>query len=76
MAIFAIWTGLTKPIFTAPVDDEIMDSDSEEETVTVFVEGKPYPIEDINDTLVAKMSPQEKEAYIQIYQEHFSHIYD
>lgn len=61
---------------TATADDEIMDSDSDEESVTVFVEGKPYPIDEINDSLVAKMTPQEKEAYIQIYQENYSHMYE
>lgn len=53
-----------------------MDSDSDEESVTVFVEGKPYPIDEIYDSLVAKMTPQEKEAYIQIYQDNYSHMYE
>lgn len=47
-----------------------MDSDdSDEESPAVMVAGKPYPLDEINDTLVAQMTPQEKEAYIQIYQE-------
>lgn len=59
-------------------DDEIMgsDSDSGDDSVTVFVEGKAYPIDEINDALVAKMTPQEKEMYIQIYQDNYSHMYD
>lgn len=64
------------PLPPATVDDEIMDSDSDEESVTVFVEGKAYPIDEINDGLVAKMTPQEKETYIQVYQENFSHMYE
>lgn len=60
------------------VDDnqEIMDSDSDDDGVTVFVEGKEYPIDEINDALVARMTPQEKEAYIQIYQDQYSHMYE
>lgn len=53
-----------------------MDTDSDEESVTVFVEGKAYPIDEINDGLVARMTPQEKETYIQVYQENFSHMYE
>ncbi|XP_050094678.1 general transcription factor IIE subunit 1 [Anopheles aquasalis] len=55
---------------------DIMDSDSDDDMPTVTVAGKPYPLDEINDKLIADMSPQEKETYIQVYQDHFSHIYD
>uniref|UniRef100_A0AAG5D398 General transcription factor IIE subunit 1 n=1 Tax=Anopheles atroparvus TaxID=41427 RepID=A0AAG5D398_ANOAO len=55
---------------------EVMDSASDDDTPTVTVAGKPYPLDEINDTLIADMTPQEKETYIQVYQDHFSHIYD
>ncbi|XP_062533205.1 general transcription factor IIE subunit 1-like [Armigeres subalbatus] len=55
---------------------EIMDSDSDDDTPTVTVAGRPYPLDEINDTLIAEMTPQEKETYIQVYQDHFSHMYD
>ncbi|XP_035906113.1 general transcription factor IIE subunit 1 [Anopheles stephensi] len=55
---------------------EIMDSASDDDIPTVTVAGKPYPLDEINDTLIADMTPQEKETYIQVYQDHFSHIYD
>ncbi|XP_041771589.1 general transcription factor IIE subunit 1 [Anopheles merus] len=55
---------------------EIMDSASDDDMPTVTVAGKPYPLDEINDTLIADMTPQEKETYIQVYQDHFSHIYD
>ncbi|XP_058057900.1 general transcription factor IIE subunit 1 [Anopheles bellator] len=55
---------------------EIIDSDSEDDMPTVTVAGRPYPLDEINDTLIADMTPQEKETYIQVYQDHFSHIYD
>ncbi|XP_053675941.1 general transcription factor IIE subunit 1 [Anopheles nili] len=55
---------------------EIMDSASDDDMPSVTVAGKPYPLDEINDTLIADMTPQEKETYIQVYQDHFSHIYD
>uniref|UniRef100_A0A182PQ94 General transcription factor IIE subunit 1 n=1 Tax=Anopheles epiroticus TaxID=199890 RepID=A0A182PQ94_9DIPT len=55
---------------------EIMDSASDDDMPTVTVAGKVYPLDEINDTLIADMTPQEKETYIQVYQDHFSHIYD
>ncbi|XP_035785667.1 general transcription factor IIE subunit 1-like [Anopheles albimanus] len=55
---------------------DIMDSDSDDDMPTVTVAGKPYPLDEINDKLIADMSPQEKETYVQVYQDHFSHIYD
>lgn len=41
-----------------------------------MVAGHPYSIEEINDNVISQMTPQEKEIYIQVYQEYFSHIYD
>lgn len=38
--------------------------------------GRPHPIDQINDVLIGQMSQQEKENYIHIYQQHYSHIYD
>ncbi|XP_055536484.1 general transcription factor IIE subunit 1 [Wyeomyia smithii] len=55
---------------------EIMDTDSDDDMPTVTVAGRPYPLDEINDTLIAEMTPQEKETYIQVYQDHFSHMYD
>ncbi|XP_055609332.1 general transcription factor IIE subunit 1 [Uranotaenia lowii] len=55
---------------------EIMDTDSEDDVPSVTVAGRPYPIDEITDTLIADMTPQEKETYIQVYQDHFSHMYD
>ncbi|XP_013118962.1 general transcription factor IIE subunit 1 [Stomoxys calcitrans] len=53
------------------------ESDEEEDDVpSVLVAGRPHPIDQINDVLIAQMSQQEKENYIHIYQQHYSHIYD
>lgn len=54
-----------------------MESESDnDDSPVVMVAGVNYPIDEINDELIAQMSQQEKDTYIQIYQEHFSHMYD
>lgn len=54
-----------------------MDSESDaDDEPTVFVAGKPIPLDEVNDEIIARMTPQEKEAYIQVYQETYSHMYD
>lgn len=54
----------------------IIDSASDDDAPTVMVAGRPHSIDHINDALIARMTQQEKDTYIQIYQEHFSHMYD
>lgn len=60
-----------------PEDVEEMDDDDDDDgdSPTVFVSGKPYPIDEINDELIAQMTQTEKENYIQVYQEHYSYMY-
>lgn len=54
-----------------------MDSESDDDpSPTVMVAGRPHPIDEINDELIAQMTQQEKDTYIQVYQDHFSHMYD
>lgn len=61
--------------FTADVD--VMNSESDDDDIpTVFVAGKAIPIDEVNDELIAQMTHQEKETYIQVYQEHYSGMYD
>ncbi|XP_043592308.1 general transcription factor IIE subunit 1 [Bombus pyrosoma] len=55
---------------------ETMDSEDEDLVPTVTVAGKTVAIADVNDALIAEMTPVEKEAYIQVYQEYYSHMYD
>ncbi|XP_076247583.1 transcription factor IIEalpha isoform X1 [Calliopsis andreniformis] len=55
---------------------ETMESEDDDLVPTVTVAGKTVAIADINDTLIAEMTPVEKEAYIQAYQEYYSHMYD
>lgn len=61
-------------IFSAEI--ELMDSDEEDTTPTVRVGHKTIAITDVNDEIIAEMSPAEKEEYIQLYQELYSHILD
>lgn len=53
-----------------------MDSEDDELVPTVSVGGKTIAITDVNDTVIAEMTPIEKESYIQTYQEYYSHMYD
>ncbi|KAL7734869.1 hypothetical protein ACLKA6_011146 [Drosophila palustris] len=59
--------------------DNYINSESEEEdddVPTVLVAGRPHPLDQLDDKLIAQMTPQEKENYIHVYQQHYSHIYD
>ncbi|XP_014251143.1 general transcription factor IIE subunit 1 [Cimex lectularius] len=60
----------------APADIEIVDSDDDDLIPVVHVGDKSVPITDVDDALIAEMTPQEKLTYIGIYQDYFSHIYD
>lgn len=53
-----------------------MESEDDEITPVVTVGGKTVAITEVNDSLIAQMTPTEKENYIQVYQEYYSHIYD
>ncbi|KAH8378632.1 hypothetical protein KR009_000414 [Drosophila setifemur] len=59
--------------------DNYINSDSgedEDDVPTVLVGGRPHPLDQLDDKLIAQMTPQEKENYIHVYQQHYSHIYD
>uniref|UniRef100_A0A023F9G6 General transcription factor IIE subunit 1 n=1 Tax=Triatoma infestans TaxID=30076 RepID=A0A023F9G6_TRIIF len=55
---------------------DIADSDEDELVPVVSVGSKTVPITEVDDSLISEMTPPEKEAYIQIYQEYYSHMYD
>lgn len=57
----------------ATIDD---DDEVDEDVPTVMVGGVSYSIDDINDTLIPTMTPQEKELYIQVYQDYYSHMFE
>ncbi|KAL0840440.1 hypothetical protein ABMA28_015693 [Loxostege sticticalis] len=65
-----------KDELAAVAEMESEDSDSDDNAPTVLVNGKAVPITSVNDDVIAQMTPTEKETYIQVYQEYYSHMYD
>lgn len=55
---------------------EAMDSDDEEDSgiPTVTVGSKSYNITDINDAVITEMTQSEKEVYVQVFQDYYSHM--
>lgn len=55
---------------------ELMDSDDDEDVnvPTVTVGNRTYNITDINDAIIAEMTQAEKEVYVQVFQDYYSHI--
>ncbi|KAL3204460.1 hypothetical protein MRX96_011471 [Rhipicephalus microplus] len=52
------------------------DDEEEEEETHVMVEGKPVPLQDVTEEMVARMTSAEKEDYIRLRQELYSMMYD
>ncbi|KAJ0179950.1 hypothetical protein K1T71_004541 [Dendrolimus kikuchii] len=65
-----------KDELAAVAEMESEDSDSDDNAPSVLVNGKAVPLTSIDDDVIAQMTPSEKETYIQIYQEYYSHMYD
>lgn len=55
---------------------ESEDSESDDNVPVVLVNGKTVPLTNVNDDVIAQMTPSEKETYIQVYQEYYSPMYD
>lgn len=57
-------------------DIETLESEDEDDDhiPTVTVGNKTYPITEINDTIIAEMTQAEKEIYVQVFQDYYSHI--
>ncbi|XP_056641664.1 general transcription factor IIE subunit 1 [Diorhabda sublineata] len=57
-------------------DVETMDSEDEDtdDVPSVTVGSKRYSITDINDTIIAEMTQAEKEIYVQVFQDYYSHM--
>lgn len=51
------------------------EDDDEEDEVYVMVQGKRIHIDNINDEIVAQMTPEEKETYIKSVQSNFDYYY-
>lgn len=52
------------------------DEDDDDEIPVISVGSQKIAISDIDDTIISQMTPQEKQVYIQVYQEYYSSIYD
>ncbi|XP_030023393.2 general transcription factor IIE subunit 1 isoform X1 [Manduca sexta] len=65
-----------KDEMAAVAEMESEDSDTDENEPTVMVNGKAVALTSIDDDVIAQMSPSEKDTYIQVYQEYYSHMYD
>lgn len=56
---------------------ETMESEDEEDdssVPTVTVGNKTYNVTDINDSIIAEMTQAEKEVYVQVFQDYYSHM--
>lgn len=58
------------------LEADIADSDEDEMTPTVMVGDRIIPIDKVNDAIIQEMTLQEKESYIQVYQEYYSSVLD
>jgi len=62
----------TKHNFAADDDIEFIDSDDEDEQVPLVSVGDlKIPITEVDSAQIAKMTPTEKDAYIQVYQDYY-----
>lgn len=57
-------------------DVETMESEDEDDDhiPSVIVGHKTYAITDINDAIIAEMTQAEKEIYVQVFQDYYSHM--
>ncbi|KAG5883155.1 hypothetical protein JTB14_033406 [Gonioctena quinquepunctata] len=54
---------------------ETMESEDENEDIpTVIVGNKTYIITEVNDSIIAEMTQAEKEIYVQVFQDYYSHM--
>lgn len=64
----------TYAFITDEMDSE--GSETDDNAPTVLVNGKTVSLTNVDDDVIAQMTPSEKETYIQVYQEYYSHMYD
>ncbi|XP_043225901.1 general transcription factor IIE subunit 1-like isoform X4 [Amphibalanus amphitrite] len=65
-----------KPVAEASDVEEFMDSDDDDTSPTVQVGAERIAISDVTDDVIARMTADEKEAYILAYQDYYSHIHE
>ena len=59
----------------APAVTEVMESDDDDDDM-VMIGGERVPYHEVTDEMVQRMTPQEKEVYIQTGQEMYQDMYD
>ena len=52
-------------------DVELMESDDDEQVPMVSIGESKIPLTDVTPELIAKMTPAQKDAYVQLYQEYY-----
>lgn len=57
-------------------DEEMSSGDDDGDIPTLKVGNEEYAITDIDETITAKMTPEEKDRYIQLYQDFYANVYD
>ncbi|XP_066991138.1 general transcription factor IIE subunit 1 isoform X2 [Anabrus simplex] len=64
-------------IMDISLQDEIgqIESDDDDFIPTVSIGDKAVPLNEVTDVLISQMTAEEKEAYIQMYQEQYSHLF-
>ena len=66
---------MTRPRGSEAGDIDTVESDEEDADIpTVMVGNKTYNITDINDAIAAEMTQAEKEIYVQVFQDYYSHM--
>jgi len=61
----------------AAADDKMSSSEDEDSGVPkVKVGPREYPVTDIDEEVIAKMTPEEVEKYTQTYQDYYAHMYE
>lgn len=59
--------------FLPTADIDVMDTDSDDDPPPmVFVCGKAISFYEVNEEIIAQMTPQEKETYSQVFQETYN----
>ena len=57
-------------------DEEISSGDDDGDIPVVKIGGEEYTITDINETIIQKMTSEEKDRYIQISQDFYANVYE
>ena len=58
-------------------DEKIVESEEDDDEVpTVMIGSRRIPLTEIDDTVIRQMTQEEKDRYIQVYQEYYSDMFE